>query len=213
MACTVLVKRWEDSCTYTRILDCGGSINFSLQGRTSVSASITVGGVNYKVSAKGSTYRCSRGGWLLKDYAELIVEVNGIKVFHKKQWLDSDCYRHAQTIVDTGIVSIGWSNFDVDDQCGYKLGLILDVQKVKPPNIYVFSISFDREPVLVGETVTITATVINTGGLGSATIVFKANGVEFSRKTVSLNQNESRQVSAQYTPEQAGAFQICVEAL
>lgn len=77
------------------------------------------------------------------------------------------------------------------------------------PSLFKITDLTVEEPLIAGKMSTITATVTNTGAPGTKTIIFKVNDTEIGRQEITLNNNETLQVTQNYTPQNPGQINIC----
>lgn len=86
---------------------------------------------------------------------------------------------------------------------------------VGAPKIEVVNVTADKTTVRPGETVTITATIKNSGSLsGTANVDIFVNGTRQNLiKTVSLSPGQTTNVSWSMTFTEEGSYNICVEVV
>ncbi len=89
------------------------------------------------------------------------------------------------------------------------------VCQVERPNIFVLDIDVDKLKANVGDIITVTATVVNIGNAaGSEWFDVYVNGTAIGQpKKVTLNPNESTNVSWSLQMNEAGDYKICVDTI
>lgn len=88
------------------------------------------------------------------------------------------------------------------------------VVSLPPPTFTVTNLSISPDNVEPGETVTISATVTNSGGSqGTHTVTLKINGSEVETKGIVLNAGESQRVSFTVAKESTGDYEVKLDGL
>ena len=83
-----------------------------------------------------------------------------------------------------------------------------------PANFSVSNLSIEPLGILPGETVTISATVVNSGGSqGSHDVVLKIDGVQEETRSVTLGAGDSQTVTFSLTREAASSYEVAIDSL
>jgi len=91
---------------------------------------------------------------------------------------------------------------------------LVTVSAVRPAKFEVSELAVTPSSIKLGETVSISVKIANTGGEASSyDVVLKINGQPVSTKTVSLEPGASTTVTFSYTPETEGTYEIDVSGL
>ena len=90
-------------------------------------------------------------------------------------------------------------------------GLSVFAVRAGSADVSVASAELGRSSVTVGDSVTVSATLVNDGSVnGSATVPFVVDGETVAERTVSVPANGERTVSVTYTPGSEGAYDVRV---
>ncbi|MEM3137262.1 MAG: CARDB domain-containing protein, partial [Thermofilaceae archaeon] len=91
---------------------------------------------------------------------------------------------------------------------------LISVRSVQPAKFEVSGLNVNPSAPKVGDRVTVTITVKNTGGVsGSYDVTLKVGGNVVETKTVTLNPDESATVTFYYTPGSEGTYSVEVDGL
>jgi len=141
----------------------------------------------------------------------VVLKINGVKEAEETVTVaagDSEDVSFSVTKEETGSYTVAVNGLS---------GSFTVVPVVVPPEPAAFSVSslsitpLEIEP---GETVTVAASVANTGGeSGSYTVVLKIDGVKEAEETVTVAAGDSQNVSFSVTREEAGSYTVAVDGL
>jgi len=86
--------------------------------------------------------------------------------------------------------------------------------KVVPASISLESVSAGAQAINLGDSITVTAALANTGGLaGEYTLLFRMTGMADITRTLSIKPGETRNVEFTLIPDQPGTYKININGL
>lgn len=108
-------------------------------------------------------------------------------------------------------------SFDLEGSYPVRIGdetFTLTVSSIPPARFEVGNLNISPSSIKVGQSATIQVSVKNTGGeSGSYEVILKVNGEAVGRKTVTLDPNQSADVSFSFSPKSEGTYAIDVDGL